>query len=254
MNANKNPLGLPTEVIELPSKGLIYPEDHILHSGKLEIVYPGAKQEDILTNANYIDKGLAYTIDKYLESIVLTDVNLDELIPGDKDGLMIAARILGLGKNYTTNITIDKKPEPITFDLTYLQEKTLKEDLITPGVNEFTYTLQRGQVIKFKLLTGVDVTKMEEEEAGIKKTSPGYSASTSLYLKFAITEVDGERKVGEIRKFVDRMLQTDTRELKKYISEVTPGYVWKANGVRANNEVVEDLYVPFTADFFWPIS
>jgi hypothetical protein len=60
--------------------------------------------------------------------------------------------------------------------------------------------------------------------------------------------------VGEIRKFVDRMLQTDTRELKKYISEVTPGYVWKANGVRANNEVVEDLYVPFTADFFWPIS
>lgn len=251
---NKNPLGLPTEFIDLPSKGLPYPAEHPLSAGKVEVVYPSAKQEDILTNANYIDKGLSYTVDKYLESILLTEVSLDDFIPGDKDGLMIAARILGLGKNYTTMLTVDKKPEPITFDLTTLKEKEVDATLFKAGVNEFSYKLERGVDIKFKLMDGHDMEKMFQEEEGIKKTSPQYSANTSLYLKHAIVEVDGKRGTKDIRDFVDRMLQADTRELKKYIQSITPGYVWRANGVRANNEVVEDLFVPYTADFFWPLS
>ena len=133
MQINKNPLGLPTEFIDLPSKGLPYPAEHPLSVGKVEVVYPSAKQEDILTNANYIDKGLSYTVDKYLESILLTEVSLDDFLPGDKDGLMIAARILGLGKNYTTMLTVDKKPEPITFDLTTLKEKEVDTTLFKAG-------------------------------------------------------------------------------------------------------------------------
>ena len=48
---------VPTETVELPSKGLLYPKDSALSSGKVEMKYMTAKEEDILTNSNYIEKG-----------------------------------------------------------------------------------------------------------------------------------------------------------------------------------------------------
>ena len=55
---------LPTETIELPSKGLIYPEGNPLSSGTTQMKYMTAKEEDILTNQNFIQKGTV--IDKLL--------------------------------------------------------------------------------------------------------------------------------------------------------------------------------------------
>ena len=44
----------PTEEVTLPSKGLLYPEDSLLSKGVVEMKYMTAKEEDILTNQNYI--------------------------------------------------------------------------------------------------------------------------------------------------------------------------------------------------------
>jgi hypothetical protein len=252
MASNKNPFNLPTAKIDLPSKGLIYPIEHVLHQGFVEVVYPGAKQEDILTNSNYLDKGEA--VDKYLDSVLLTEVSFEDFTPGDKDAVMIGIRILGMGKSYTTAITLDKKPEPVTFNITTLKEREVDFSLFAPGINEFSYTLvDRNVALKFKLLFNKDVTDMIAEEAGMKKLQKDYSADTSLFLKYAITEVNGDRNTKVIRDFVDRMLQIDTKELKRYITSVTPAYIWRADGVKANKEIVEDLFVPYTADFFWPL-
>ena len=88
----------PTEVIDLPSKGYFYPEDSPLSSGQLEIKYMTAREEDILTSINLIQKGLA--IDKLLESLVVNeDINIKDILIGDKNAIMIAARVLGYGKN-----------------------------------------------------------------------------------------------------------------------------------------------------------
>ena len=59
---------MPTEVVELPSKGIVYPEDNPLSSGKVEIKYMTAKEEDILTNQSYIEKGIV--VDKVLKSVI----------------------------------------------------------------------------------------------------------------------------------------------------------------------------------------
>ena len=40
----------PTEVVDLPSKGKLYPQDSPLTSGIIEMKYMTAKEEDILTN------------------------------------------------------------------------------------------------------------------------------------------------------------------------------------------------------------
>ena len=54
---------------ELPSKGLVYPKDHPLSAGQVEIKYMTAKEEDILTSQNLIKKGVV--IEKLLNSLIV---------------------------------------------------------------------------------------------------------------------------------------------------------------------------------------
>ena len=103
---------LPTEMVELPSKGLVYPEDNPLSGGKIEMKYMTAKEEDILSNQSYIKKGIV--IDKLLQSLIVSDIDYNDLIVGDKNAIMIAARILGYGKKYD----FQYGDEEISLDLT----------------------------------------------------------------------------------------------------------------------------------------
>ena len=83
----------PTEMVELPSKGLIYPKDHPLRSGKVEMKYMTAKEEDILSNQNLIEKGVV--LEKLLESLIQGKFDTKSLSTGDKNAIFIASRILG---------------------------------------------------------------------------------------------------------------------------------------------------------------
>ena len=114
---------LPTEVIELPSKGLLYPEGHALAEGKIEIKYMTAKEEDILTNQNYIKNGTV--IDKLLQSLIITKFNYNDLLIGDKNAIMISARILAYGSKY--EITYAGLEQEV--DLTTLENKPIDESL-----------------------------------------------------------------------------------------------------------------------------
>lgn len=249
--ANKNPHNYPTVEIDLPSKGLPYPTDNPASKGKIEMMYPGAAQSDILTNGNYLAKGLA--VKKYMESIVLSDINIDDLIPGDRDAVMINSHIVGFGKEYITTVTLDRGPEPVSFDISTFKERDVNWDLFTQGVNEFEYVTGRKDVVKFKLLSGVDEEKMAQEEEGMKKINPNFSGGNSLFLKYCLIEVNGKRDSKSIRDFVDKkLLQLDITDLTEYIVSVSPGYVWEASGTRQNGEVVEGLSVPYTTNFFWP--
>ena len=112
----------PTEVIDLPSKGLVYPKEHPLSSGNVEIKYMTAKEEDILTSPNLIEKGIV--LDKLLESIIVTEgVKLDDFIIGDKNTLLVSARILGYGKDYPVMLG----DEEVSIDLTKLKEIWIDE-------------------------------------------------------------------------------------------------------------------------------
>ena len=118
---------LPTEEVELPSKGLLYPKENPLSSGKIEMKYMTAKEEDILTNQNYIQKGVV--IDKLLQSLIVNkDINYNDLLIGDKNAIMVAARILSYGKDY--EFIWDGQSQNI--DLSTMQNKDINEDLYKP--------------------------------------------------------------------------------------------------------------------------
>lgn len=239
-------LKFPTEIIDLPSRGLLYPIESPLSSGKIELKYMTAKEEDILTNRNYIEKGIV--IDKLLQSLIITKVDYTELVTGDQNAIMIAARILGYGKDYEFVYA----GERYTVDLTSLDDKPFDESLITPHVNEFKYRLPHSQIdITFKILTVADEEKIKQEINGLKKINKELSPELSTKLKYTITSVQNKREQGIIRDFVDnQLLARDSKALREYIRQVQPDIDLKVP-VTVNG-VEEDIMLPITIDFFWP--
>ena len=159
-------LKFPTEEVELPSKGLIYPKDNPLSSGKIEMKYMTAKEEDILTNENLIKNGTV--LDKLLQAVIVSDINFKDLIIGDKNAILIAARILGYGKDYT----FEYNNEQVTIDLTELQLKYLDEGVIEKGVNLFSFKLPHSGIdITYKILTQGDDNKIKQMEKDYANTN-----------------------------------------------------------------------------------
>ena len=237
----------PTEIIELPSKGLVYPPDSPLASGKIEMKYMTAKEEDILTNQNYIKQGVV--LDKLLKSLIMSPIDYDDLILGDKNAVLVAARILGYGKDYSFKY----KGEKVTVDLTTCPLRYLDESQTTLGVNEFSYTLPTSDTkITYKILTNKDEKDIENELAGIKKINKNLSPELTTRLKYIILSINGDYDKKTIRDFVDNyLLAPDSRALRDYIRKTQPDVITKFKYVNVDG-VEEDIEIPITINFFWP--
>jgi hypothetical protein len=239
----ENKLNIPTEIVELPSLGLIYPESSPLSSGKIEMKYMTAREEDILTNQNYIQKGTV--LDELVKSLIVSNINYDDLCVGDKNAVLVAARILGYGKDYS----FSWGGEEYNIDLTTIDNKPLNEKVFNKGTNDFDFELPTTSVrITFKLLTNHDEKKIKAELDGLKKINKNSSTDISTRLKYIITSVNGNRDSKDIREFVDTMLARDSRALREYIKEVQPDVdlTFFPNG---SNEKVS---IPVGLSFFWP--
>ena len=238
----------PTEEVTLPSKGLLYPKESPLSKGSVEIKYMTAKEEDILTNQNYIQKGTV--IDKLLQSLIVTPIDYNDLLTGDKNAILIAARILGYGKDY--DFKYNEKEASV--DLSELEDKLIDENLVKEGKNEFEYQLPFSKKqITFKLLTQADDTKIQNELKGLKKINKNSNPENTTRLKHTILSVEGDYEVKTIREFVDnQLLARDVRELRKYINLVSPDVDLTVDLTLEDGEVVEDITLPIGVNFFWP--
>ena len=237
----------PTEEVTLPSKGLLYPEGSPLRKGVIEMKYMTAKEEDILTNQNYIANGTV--IDKLIKSLIVSKVDYNDLLIGDKNALLIAARILGYGKDYS----FQYKGETVKVDLTKVEDKVLDESLFKEGKNEFPFTLPTSKKeVTFKFLTHKDERAIEAEVNGLKKINENVSAGVSTRLKHVITSIDGDRTKSTIRNFVDnQLLAIDSRALRNHIIEIQPdtNLVFKYEAKDGN---FIDIDIPINLNFFWP--
>lgn len=245
-------LKIPTEEISLPSKGLLYSKESPLSSGKIEMKYMTAREEDILTNTNFIKNGTV--IDKLLQSLIVTPINYDDLLIGDKNAILVAARVLGYGQEYSFKYTNEQGQElEATVDLATLKEKELDKSLIKSGVNEFSFNLPKsGNVVTFKLLTHGDEKKIEAEIKGLQKVNPNSSYDVTTRLKYMITSVNGNREQKSIRDFIDNyLLAPDARAFREYYTKVQPDIELKFIP-DDENYVGEGIAIPISLNFFWP--
>ena len=245
----ENKFKFPTEIVELPSKGIVYPENNPLSSGKVEMKYMTAREEDIITNQSYIQKGIV--IDKLLKSLIVSKIDTDDLITGDKNALLIAARVLGYGSKYT----FDYLGTEYTVDLSKLENKEIDESLFIKGVNEFDFTLPHsGTKITFQLMTDGLEKKIDAEIKGLAKINKENLPEMSTRMKYLIKSVEGEIDKKYIREFVDNgLLARDAKALRDYIVKIQPD-VRLVFDRETYDGRIEEADIPISANFFFPNS
>ena len=242
---------LPTEMIELPSQGKVYETANPLSTGTVEMKYMTAREEDILTNVNLLRQGVA--IEKMLQSIIKSPIKYEDLLLGDRNALLIAARILAYGSSYSFEY-IDSETdtkETITIDLQELKNKEVDYSQFN-NKNEFTYVLPHSKnTVTFKLLTVGDEKAIEAEAKGLKKANIAVGEVTSR-LKKQILSVNGNYEGKDVRDFVDNyLIAKDSNPLRAYITSISPDIDLTINfTLSSGKEITQSL--PLTAEFFFP--
>ena len=254
----------PTEVIELPSRGLIYPKDNPLSSGKVEMKYMTAKEEDILTTQSYIKDGSV--LDRLFQSLIVSNgegraIKYVDLVTGDKNAIMIAARILGYGKDYEVEVTdpFTTNQQRETIDLTQFENKEYDGSNQTElHKNEFEFELpQSKRKVTFMVMTESKERKVKHQVEEIKKANRKLKDETSrdmtTRLKNLILSVDGETDQKTINHFVDNELfAVDSRALREYIGNVAPDIDLTWEFISEETGERRDMLLPMEVTFFWP--
>jgi len=247
----------PTEIIPLPSKGLLYSEDHPLANGSIEMKYMTAREEDILTSQNLIKQGVV--LDKLFESLIITPINYGDLFVGDKNAIMVAARVLGYGKDYVVEIDDPFSPgtkQKVTIDLTQIEHKEVDYSLFDHRKNEFDFKLpQSKRVVTFRLITHKIDKDIQTEIKGMNKTAvrSGIDRGLTTRLKNIVTAIDGDTGRATINHFVDNELfALDSRALRTHMKEISPDLDMTFTFVSDTTGEVKEMDIPMDVSFFWP--
>lgn len=251
----------PTELIDIPSKGLYYPPEHPLHmKDSIEIRHMTAKDEDTLTSRSLLKKGVA--VDKMLNDII-TDksIKVENMLIGDKNALIIASRISGYGAEYETKVTCPScgANNQHSFDLNdhKMANPLPEEELQKLGINinsnkNFVLTLPLSKLnIEAKFLNGIDERNIIQRTQDNQKNNLPENAMTQQ-MKYFIVSVNGETDRRKINQFVDNMPAKDSKYLRNVYKNVNPNVSMEQQFNCSSCDFQETMEVPFTSDFFWP--
>ncbi len=247
----------PTEFVDLPSEGLYYPEGHPLHKeGSIEVRYMTAKDEDILTSKSYLKKGIA--IDRLLQSVIVNkSIDVNSLLAGDKNAIIVAARTTGYGSSYKTKMICPSCGEKTDIDFDLDERSKIKGSEEIEGVQDnndgtFVATTPRGKIaVKMKLLTGSAEKKIIKLTANKKKNNQPES-TLSDQLRMSIVSVGGQEDQMLINMFIRSLPASDAKYLREIYSRKMPNVELKHDFECQSCGYEQELEVPLTSDFFWP--
>jgi hypothetical protein len=246
----------PSEIVDLPSNGHFYDSSSPLSNGTINLKVMTAKEEDILTNQNYIKKGIV--LDKLIESLIVDkDIKLDDLLLGDKNAVFVATRRFAYGDSYgplQIKCPSCRENNECTFNLIELKYKEIDFSKYEPNVNKFDIQLPYcKKTVTCKLLTSGDERQIENETKMLQKIKTGSTAEVTTRLRYTIVAVDGNNNKQEIQKFVENELTSrDSLELRKLVKERTPDIDLNFNFKCEHCNHEERIGVPLTVQFFWP--
>jgi hypothetical protein len=229
---------LPTEIVYLPSKGKVYPKSSPLREGKLEMRYMTAYDEDILTNTSYLQDGI--TLDKLLEALIITDVNINDIALVDKDALIISARIVSYGAKYPVSIIDPNTGNSLdrSVDLKKLKYKEFNIDSDDNG--EITYKLPSGTIIKYSYLSTGDNKDIDT------------SKNISSFLSKVIKQVDDSRQLSDIEDFIKyKFLIQDSKNFQDHVLKNSPGVNFEYEFEGEDGGTFTAGF-PLGSNLFWP--
>ncbi len=249
----------PTEFVQLPSNGQYYAENHPLHGqDTVEIKFMTAKEEDILSSKTLIKQGVA--IERLLKSVIIDKrIHPDTLLSGDRNAILVAARITGYGPEYDTKITCPScmTSGDYSFNLEDVSVRT-SEDIENDDSYEITedgtivaVTPLTKITVEMKMMTGKDENYLSRLiESKRKKKLPETTLTDTL--KILITSLNGETSADLINQFVKVVPARDSRFLRSVYEKASPNIDMTQHYECDSCGYATDMEVPFTPDFFWP--
>jgi hypothetical protein len=243
---------IPTEIVDLPSKGRFYPQGHPLYGQEtIEIKQMTAKEEDILTSLSLIEKGVV--LDYLIQSLLLNkSINAKTLLPGDRSAILLNARIHGYGPEYKIGSICSScdVTNELMIDLLKIKNKEL--DI---GGDTIRLELPKtGFPVTIRFLNAHEEDLLEKEVE--KKVKLGYNNSTFMeFMKFIVVSVNGiTASDAVISQFLENMPAADARFIKESYAKSKPDIDFTAEIECSSCSHVERREVPLTAQFFWPQS
>ena len=246
---------IPVDAVPLPSKGKVYPVDHPLHGAdQVEYRAMTAKEEDILMSPAYLKKGTVIT--ELIKSCLTNpDIDVNSLLSGDRNALMIAIRSSGYGRDYNPVYVCPncEFKNEMTIDLSELGIKPLNLDPVNPGENLFAFTLPNtGKTVVFRFLTGKEEEEIIAEVEMKKKKGLLNSNIVTARLQRSIVAVNNSADRSFVSKFVQYMPAKDSLALREYIDEHEPGVDMMVPFTCKNCDHFEEVTLPMGPTFFWP--
>ncbi len=248
----------PTEFVELPSKGIGYPDGHPLKDEEvIEIRFMTAKDEDILTSQTLLKKGIA--LERFMQNIIVENIDTKSLLVGDRNAIIVAARASGYGNIYETSVTCpacgERQEESYDISKPKVQECQWTEDnKIITKTDDGTFIARTPMTnfdIEIRLLNGLDELELAQISSGKRKKKITESTMTDQF-KRMIVSISGYDDKQIINKYVDRMPTQDSRFLRSVYKTVCPNIRIVKDFTCNSCGHEQELEVPFGADFFWP--
>jgi hypothetical protein len=244
----------PTELITLPSEGRCYSENNPLAKGTLRIKYMTAREEEILASQNLIKKGIV--LDTLFESIIVDkDVNINDIIIGDKNAILLATRLLAYGPKYEVEVynSLGEKHK-VEVDLSKIETKDIDSDLLNRE-NRYKFVTPNGNdTIEFKIMTHGDEKTIDAEINALKKINKSnISQELTTRYRHMILSINGKEDRKSVVDFVNnKFLARDTRAFREYIKKITPDIKMEFIYTDPESGESEVRPLPMGVNFFWP--
>jgi hypothetical protein len=239
---------VPTEFVDLPSKGKLYPVGHPLRDKtSIEVKQMTAKEEDILTSESYIKKGIV--LDKFLESIIINkNIKVNDLCTADRSAIFLSARILAYGPEYKVGLVCPKCNKQHSTSYNLLESpKTIpcsSELSITDNGTFFIDLPVTGWKVECKSVDGND------EKQDEKKETVGLISSQ---LNSIIISINGATDKTVLKQAIDSLPARDSRHLRAKYKELMPNIKLEFT-LECDCGNSSEVDVPITLEFFWPKS
>tara|TARA_B100000686_G_scaffold353213_1_gene457905 strand:+ start:1454 stop:2314 length:861 start_codon:yes stop_codon:yes gene_type:complete len=249
---------VPTEFVELPSRGRFYPENHPLHGQEsIEVKQMTAKEEDILTSRTLLKKGVA--LDRVIQNLIMDpNINADNVLVGDRNAILIAIRASAYGNIYTTKVTCPacETAQEYSFDLNEANiydgtDQQRELSIVDHQDGTFDTVLPSTQVTAtFRLLIGSDEKTILKGTQNKQKSS--YEKAVTTHLRNMIVGVNGDNSAQARNYLVENMPSVDARHLRMAYKAVAPNIDLNQEFSCGECGHEQEMEVPLTADFFWP--
>jgi hypothetical protein len=246
---------IPVEAVPLPSKGVVYAEDSALHDREtVDIRAMTAREEDILTSRALIKKGTVIT-ELIKSCLVDKRIDVNRMISGDRNAVMVALRITGYGSEYSAEVDCPAcaTKSKQAFDLSSLPIRSLEIEPVEAGQNLFEFTLPlTKKVVRFRFLTGMDEEEILQIQERKKKAGAMSDNLVTTRLQFAIVSIDNKTDKAAIGSFIRNMPAKDSLALRQFIDRNEPGVEMKSYMDCPNCNETSEVKMPLGASFFWP--